>query len=328
MIYDIITIGGATRDISFFTNEGILIDNHRDLLRQKLLAFEYGAKLKVDNFYNLFGGGAANAAVNFATSGFKTACLARVGEDNNGRDIINNLRERGVSTKLTRIDKKASTGVSFILVTDSGERIIFTNRSANNDLVIRAEEIKAVRQARNLYIASLSGNWQAVLRSIFKNSSARIAWNPGVSQYQAGLKKLSPFLKKTDVFCVNKDEAIELVLSDARYSNKKPAFLNKVENLLLALYEFGPRLVLITSGKDGADVYDGQSFYHQDVLREKKRVDITGVGDAFNSSFVAALELTDGDIKKSLYAGARNTAAKIAYFGAQNGLLDLRKIIK
>ncbi|MBN2884960.1 carbohydrate kinase family protein [Patescibacteria group bacterium] len=328
MIYDIITIGGATRDISFFTDEGILIDNHRDVLRQKLLAFEYGAKLKVDNFYNLFGGGAANAAVNFANSGFKTACLARVGEDGNGRDIINNLRERGVSIKMTRLDNKASTGVSFILVTNSGERIIFTNRSANNDLVIRAEEIRAIRQTKNLYIASLSGNWQAVLRSVFKNSSARIAWNPGVSQYQAGLKKLSPFLKKTDVFCVNKDEAIELVLSDARYSNKKPAFLNKIENLLLALYEFGPRLVLITSGKDGADVYDGQSFYHQDVLKEKKRVDITGVGDAFNSSFVAALALTDGDIKKSLYAGAKNTAAKIAYFGAQNGLLDLRKIVK
>jgi len=328
MQYDVITIGGATRDISFLTDEGILIDNHRDLLRQKLLAFEYGAKLKVDHFYNLFGGGAANAAVNFATSGFKTACLSRVGNDDNGRDIINNLGQHGVAITMMRGDDKASTGVSFILVTGSGERIIFTNRSANNDLVIRAGEIKAIRQVKNIYIASLSGNWQAVLRSVFKNSSAKIAWNPGSSQYQAGLKRLSPFLKKTDVFCVNKDEAIELVLSDARYKNKRPAFLNNVKNLLTALHEFGPRLVLITSGIDGADVYDGQSFYHQAVLKEKKRVDITGVGDAFNSSFVAALELTGGDIKKSLYAGAKNTAAKIAYFGAQSGLLDLRKIVK
>ncbi|MCF7860434.1 carbohydrate kinase family protein [Patescibacteria group bacterium] len=327
MSYDIITIGGATRDISFLTDEGILLDNHRDLLRQKLLAFEYGAKLKVDAFYNLFGGGAANAAVNFAKSGFKTACLARVGQDNNGRDIIANLRERGVSTKLTIMDQRASTGLSFILLTKEGERIIFTNRCANNDLVIKAEEIKAIRQAKILYIASLSGNWQEVLRSVFKNSSARITWNPGSSQYQAGLKKLAPFLKKTDVFCVNKDEAIELVLSDVRYQQKKPAFLNNVQNLLAILHQFGPRLVLITSGKDGADVYDGDNFYHQNVLKEKKRVDITGVGDAFNSSFVAALELSGGDIQKSLYAGAKNTSSKIAYFGAQSGLLDLRKVI-
>ena len=327
MLYDVITIGGVTRDISFLTDEGILIDNHRDLLRQKLLAFEYGAKLRVDTFYNLFGGGAANAAVNFAKSGFKTACLARVGRDNNGRDIIANLREHGVSVKMTRFDDKTSTGLSFILVTKGGERIIFTNRSANNDLIIKAEEIKAIRQAKNLYIASLSGNWQALLHSVFKNSSARIAWNPGSAQYQAGLKKLSPFLKKTDVFCLNKDEAIELVLSDPRYAKKSQRFLNKVSNLLTVLHQTGPRLVLITSGMEGADIYDGQIFYHQDVLKEKKRVDITGVGDAFNSSFVAAYELSGGDIKKSLYAGAKNTAAKIAYFGAQSGLLDIRKIV-
>jgi len=51
MKYQIITIGGATRDITFFTKEGILIDNHRDVLRQKLLAFEYGAKIRVDRFH-------------------------------------------------------------------------------------------------------------------------------------------------------------------------------------------------------------------------------------------------------------------------------------
>lgn len=327
MSYDVITIGGATRDISFLTDEGILIDNHRDLLRQKLLAFEYGAKLKVDTFYNLFGGGAANAAVNFAKSGFKAACLARVGKDSNGRDIIANLRAHGVSVKMTRLDDKASTGLSFILVSKEGERIIFTNRSANNDLIIGATEKTAIKQAKWLYLASLSGNWQAALKTIFAQSSARIAWNPGSAQYQAGLKKLAPFLKKTDVFCLNKDEAIELVLSDARYAKKSQSFLNKVSNLLTILHQFGPRLVLITSGVEGADIYDGQIFYHQDVLKEKKRVDITGVGDAFNSSFVAAYELSGGDIKKSLYAGAKNTASKIAYFGAQSGLLDLRKII-
>jgi len=41
MKYDIITIGGATEDITFYTKEGVLIDNKKDVLRQKLLAFEY-----------------------------------------------------------------------------------------------------------------------------------------------------------------------------------------------------------------------------------------------------------------------------------------------
>lgn len=322
----IITVGGATRDTTFFTDEGVLIDNQRDVLRQKLLAFEYGAKIKIDRFYFLFGGGAANAAVNFAVSGFKTACLARVGQDESGRAIIANLRQHGVITSLVSSEKNRETMISFILVTPGGERIIFTSRAANNNLRISRQEERILKQADWLYLASLPGDWLTAARKIFSLSGPKIAWNPGASQYQAGLKKIASFLKRTSVFCVNKDEAIELVLSDARYRGQSPAFLNNVKNLLVALKAAGPEIVLITSGQDGADVYDGHNFYHQAVFPEKKRVDITGVGDVFNSSFVAGWELSGGDIKRALYLGAKNTASKIAYFGAQNGLLDLRQI--
>lgn len=328
MKYKIITIGGATRDITFITDQGLLIDNHKDLLRQKLLAFEYGAKIKVDDFHNLFGGGAANAAVNFASSGFKTACLARVGTDDSGREIIANLRERKVSTELVEADSKASTGLSCILVAPEGERIIFTNRSANNDLVVSRTDMSLLKSATWLYIASLSGKWQNDLKKIFAVSGPKIAWNPGSSQYQAGLAKLSPFLKKTSVLSLNNDEAMELVMSDKSLKNKPASFFKNIKNLLRHLHSVGPEMVLITSGSKGADVYDGHTFYHQDILKEKKRVDITGVGDAFSSSFVIGLELTKGDIQKSLYLGVKNTAAKISHLGAQNGLLDLRKLIK
>ncbi|MDP3836923.1 MAG: carbohydrate kinase family protein [bacterium] len=326
MKYDVITIGGATRDISFFTDEGILVGNKGDLLRQNLLAFEYGAKIKVDKFYNLFGGGAVNAAVNFANSGFEVACLAKIGNDHHGREIAANLVARGVSTRLLAIDQKEPSGLSFVLVTASGERVIFSSRSANNNLSITKNEMSLLSLGKWLYITSLSGSWLPAARNIFSIPGPRIAWNPGAAQYQLGLKKLSPFLKRTDVFCVNKDEAIELVMSDERYAKKKAAFLNNTENLLVILKNAGPKMVLITSGSDGADVYDGHKFYHQGIIKEKKRVDITGVGDAFNSSFIAGLELTGGNIKKSLLMSAKNTASKIAHYGAQGGLLDLRKM--
>lgn len=326
MKYQIITIGGATRDITFLTPEGVLIDNHQDILRQKLLAFEYGAKIKVDRFHYLFGGGAANAAVNFAQSGFLAACLVKVGKDNDGQEIINNLREHQVASSLVEVDAQASTGLSFVLVSEAGERIIFTNRAANKGLRIEKKEQSLLNRADWLYLSSLSGDWLKTARQIFSLDQPRIAWNPGVAQYQAGLKKLAPFLKKTEVLCVNKDEAIELVLSDDRYKNKNDKFLNDIKNLLSILKEAGPSIILITNGAEGASVYDGQDFYHQAVLQTKKKVDITGVGDVFNSSFIIGLELSGHDIKRALYLGAKNAASKISYFGAQNGLLDLRKV--
>jgi len=46
-----------------------LIDNKQDILRQKLLAFEYGAKINSEKVVHGFGGGAANTAVSFASLG-------------------------------------------------------------------------------------------------------------------------------------------------------------------------------------------------------------------------------------------------------------------
>jgi len=328
MKYQIISIGGATRDITFFTDEGILIDNHHDILRQKLLAFEHGAKIQVKQLHNLFGGGATNSAINFAHSGFKVACLACVGDDDSGRQIIEHLKNNKIFTELIAVDKKHHTGLSCILVAKRGERIIFSNRSANNNLDIKAREKNILKEANWLYLTSLSGDWLKVIKNIFSFRGPKMAWNPGSLQCQAGLKVLAPFLKKTNILCVNKDEAIELVISDPHYKNKNKKFLNTIKNLLVILKKFGPEIVVITDGSNGADAYDGQNFYHQGIFKERKRVDMTGVGDAFNSSFTIGLALTKGNIQKSLYLGAKNTASKIAHFGAQNGLIDLRNLIK
>jgi len=64
----------------------------------------------------------------------------------------------------------------------------------------------------------------------------------------------------------------------------------------------------------------------QNILKEKKRVDTTGVGDAFGSSFVAGLELYKGNIQKAMHLGVKNTASVVSQQGAQNGLLNKKDI--
>lgn len=328
MAYDYIAIGGATRDISFFTKDGLLFDNPQDVLRQKMLAFEYGAKIRVERFYYTYGGGAANVAVNLSNFGLKAACLAAIGNDENGIAIIKNLRARGVSTQLIKKINQQDSGFSFILISQ-GERIIFTERGANGYLTINEADIKILKQAKNIYISSLSGDWLKILKKVFaiaKQSGAKISWNPSEAQYASGLKKLAPFLKNTNLFVINKDEATELAIISAGNKKLSRDFLDDEKNLLKIIKEFGPKLVMITSGPKGAYVYDGVNFYHQKSLKEKKRVDTTGVGDIFNSTFVAGLELYQGNIQKALLLGAKNTASKIAHLGAQNGLITRQKI--
>lgn len=325
MIYDFITIGGATQDTSFFTDEGVLLNNSRDVLRQKLLAFEYGAKIRVDKFHHTFGGGGTNTAVVLANLGLRTACLTSVGADEVGKEIISNLNAHKIKTGLVKQNKGEQSGFSFVIISEKGERVIFTHRGANMKLVINKKDLLKLKQSKNIYIASLSGQWEANLRKIFSVTGPRIYWNPSETQYSAGLKKLSSFLKKTNVLYLNKDEAIEMVLSDGKYKKATNRFLNDANNLLRIIQSYGPEIVVITSGKQGVDVYDGNKFYHRNVIKEKKRVDTTGIGDCFNASFAAGLELYNKKIDKALSLALKNSASKVAHFGAQNGLIKLKK---
>ncbi len=319
--YDVITIGGATEDITFYTREGILIENRDDLLRQKLLAFEYGAKIKIEKAHSTFGGGAANAAVCFSRLGLRVASIVAVGDDNRGERIINNLKEQGVEISLSKKIKNIETGFSFLLVGQENEHIVFSNRAANSKLKIINRDLDILKTTKWIYLTSLSGAWRSVLLRLF-SLDVKIAWNPGHIQLESGKRAIGRYLNKTEVLILNKDEAIELVVSDKKYRSCDYNFLNNIRNLLKILKKWGPKIVVITNGKHGADVFDGNRFYHQKVLKEKRRVDTTGVGDAFGSTFIAGLEAYQ-NIKKAMYLAARNTASVISKQGAQNGLIKL-----
>ncbi len=326
MIYDIICLGGLTLDISLFSKEGVLIDNRQDLLKQELLAFESGAKIKVDKFHYLFGGGAANSALNFALAGFKVACVSRVGQDAAGQAIVDNLKKANVAIPFISKDKKLVSSSSFIIISTSGERIIFSSKSASENLTLHKSAKLAISRAAWLYITSLPKNWKKLTKDLFSLKTVKIAWNPGALQYKGGLKAIAWFLKRTNVLLLNHDEAIELVMSDAKYENKGPAFFNNTHKLLKIIYQYGPKIVVITKGKKGADAYDGQKIYQQKIFKKDRVVDTTGVGDAFNSSLIAALELWD-DLDLALKLAAKNASNKVGHLGAQNGLKDIRKII-
>lgn len=328
MKYDFITIGATTRDISFFTNEGVLIKNPKDVLRQELLAFEYGAKIKVDHFYYSYGGGAANAAVCLANFGFKTACLSTIGDDEDGRMILKNLKERKVSDELIKKKKGEESGSSFVLIAPAGERIIFSQRGSNTLLDLTKHDLKELDKAKNVYIASLAGNWVRNLKNIFsvaEDNGQKVFWNPGTTQLLSGRKKIGPFIKKVTVLALNKDEALQLLYNSEKFQNLNREFLNRPENLIKEIYGFGSKVVIITLGYRGVIAYDGKNIYRREIIKEKKRVDTTGIGDIFNSSFAAGYVMYRGDIDKALELALRNAAAKVGHLGAQNGLLQKKK---
>jgi sugar/nucleoside kinase (ribokinase family) len=328
-IYDVITIGGATRDIMFYTDEATVMPNPvEDVTRQNLVCFEFGAKISIEGSYFTLGGGGNNAAVAFSRLGMKTAAALAIGDDDNGRAVMENLKKKKVDTKFVQKIKNKKTGFSFILTLEKErERTIFFYRGVNEELRITNYELRSFK-SKWFYVSSLSNkNWRDILNKVLDRG--KLAWNPGINQIKAGKKGLIEFMAHTEVLLINKDEAIELVLSDEKYKNKSADFLNQPRNLLLALSEWGPKITVVTDGGNGAYVYDGKIVYYSPAASvDKKIVDRTGVGDAFGASFTAGLEIYKGDIQKSLRLALVNSASVTTEIGAQNRLLTLKEAEK
>lgn len=332
--YDIVTIGGATYDITFFPreNETVLIDNKQDILRQKLMAFEHGAKISSEKVVHGFGGGAANAAVSFAGLGFKTSAIIAIGSDIFGKEIVSNFKTRKVGIKLIHKILRYASDLAVIIIGPDKDRIIFRDDNVKSKLELGQQDISAIKSTKWVYLASLSGNWQVILAKVFavknKQWSLKIAWNPGQGQLIGGLKELGFFIKLTEVLILNQDEAIQLAMSDPKLKERN-IDLNDIKNLLPIIKNYGPKIAVITAGKSGAWAYDGVKIHYSAIVEKQQRVDATGVGDAFGSSFIAGLELFNGDIDRAMRLGILNTASVVATPGAQNGLLtkdDLGKL--
>ncbi len=330
--YDIITVGGAVRDLTFYTERGKIIKNPTDLTAQKLLAFEYGAKININDAALTCGGGAANTAVSFAKLGFKTAALARLGNDSDGNHLKLNLRKAGVATDLLQYDNFLATGFSIILGVNNREKehVALLYRGANCDLDASEKSFKSI-SADYLYLTSLSGrNWGKALKNVFyyaKKIKAKVAWNPGNLQLQAGKKVIAKYLAQTKILILNKDEAIELVLSGIKVGRRDPKFLNKPVYLLNILNEWGPKIIVITEGESGATAFKDGKIYKIKALK-KIEADTTGVGDAFGSAFVAGIIYHKGDIKQSLIWGILNSGSVVTKIGAQNGILSRKEILE
>lgn len=317
-MYDIITIGGVMRDIFFYTNEGLIINNPKDPLREKLICFELGAKIYIKEIIMGAGGGASNTATGLSILGLKTAIVVRVGQDREADQLIKDMKKQGVETSLIQRDPKVSTGFSFITALDKKKsHVLFAFRGANDKLIYP----KVLPKSKWLYISSLScPKWKQILDKLVKSPALK-AWNPSTVQLRSGYRGLSKYLKKTYVLILNEDEARELVLSAKHIKDLS------IKNLLKELFKMGPKIISITVGKKGAYAYDGKKIYFQSVIPVKV-LNATGAGDSFSSGFVASLCYKINDLQRALRWGVGNSSMVVAEVGAQRGLLNLKQIKK
>ncbi len=318
------TIGSATEDLIFLSTEALILPGDGPT-REKLIAFEYGAKIPIGKIKTCLGGAGANVACGLAMLGIKTKACVAVGGDDVGKRIKRSLSQYGVGTELVHFVNSSFSDRSIVLVeAKERDRTIFYSRDAGEHL--KLQEISRWKTDW-VFISSLNLGWEKKLGQILKlrkDKGVKIALNPGKLQLKAGLKFLSPLLKETSVLILNWDEALELVSGQKEFTVKKGKKVSP-KKLLQFIASKGPQAVLVTRGKKGSLATDGSLMYKAPAL-SPKRVELTGAGDAFSSGFLASWIHYPGDIKKAMSWGLTNSGSTVMYFGAQKGLLKLSQM--
>lgn len=320
----VICVGSASHDIFFPTKEGVVFKTPKDLTAQVKVAFELGGKFRSDDRYESIGGVAANVAVGLSRLGIEAACYSRIGTDTLGQSIRATLAQEGVKTELLELDRDVKSDLSAIIVImQTGDRIIFHNRDANERLHVTQDKLQ---EADWLYVSSLNGEWRktvTTLRQAVHEHGQRLALNPGQHNLKDDPALMLEFLREAHALFLNKDEAIEILLTNDL--ERRPEHLNDERFLLEMLHRLGPTVVAVTDGRRGAWTTNGRETWRAESFEPHGLLDTTGGGDAFGSGYFSAY-LKGYPIETCLRYGITNAGSVVGYYGATPGLLTEEKM--
>lgn len=319
MKYDIVTIGDASEDI-FVKPKDLKVSRDNKMLSGKAASFELGEKILLKEVQYEVGGSACNTSVAFSRQGYKAAALVAIGNDTPGKKVIERLDEEKVCKELLLQKDHYKTNFSVIFSIED-ERTIFVYHGLKEYKCLKPN--KSIKTSW-IYLAPIGNGDEDVISRVAElaaEKNVKVAWNPGVVQIEKKAQHYRSMLKCLTVLFVNREEGI-------RFANfpVKP----QIKEIMKTLYSYGPKVVVLTDGKNGAYAYDGDNYYHADAI-SRERVDATGAGDSFASGFTGRIMeddfISQESILEALAWGAINSTSVVSRMGAQNGLLSKEKIL-
>lgn len=268
-----------------------------------------GETLSGSDLRYISGGKGANQAVAMARLGAEVTMFGCVGDDDNGRQLLNALKDEGVDTSHISVRKDAPTGLAIITVSENDNVIIVV--SGANGLVDRA------------YIDSIADqlidNDLVVLQHEIPLDTVHYAvcfcyekGIPVVLNPAPAAEVPKDIVEKVKYLTPNEHEAALIFGADADINEVMKAYKEKL---------------IVTQGSKGVSVCLANGEILTVPSIKAKIVDTTGAGDTLNGAFSVRIAAGDSIEDALRYA---NTAAglSIEKFGAQGGMPTHGEVVK
>lgn len=314
--FDVACVGGATADLF------LLVDPNNPHFKfneeTNEITINLGEKLVIDNAKFTIGGNACNVSVGLKRLGLNSSLIAEIGDDEFADKILKGLEKEGVDLSFA---KRSSGQTSFsTIINYKDDRVIFTEKlEKEHDFNLKNLSTKWV------YLTSLGNKWEGAYQRVFnyvRDNYLKLAFNPGGTQIDTGLASFSYILPQTEVLILNKEEAVRIANGKLQIANSEI----DIKNLLFELKNLGPRIVVITDGKNGSHAVDRERKVYFQKAMDVPVVSKTGAGDAYSSGFLGAV-LSGKKIREAMNWGTKNAASVLGQVGSQAGLMSKNELL-
>ena len=312
MRYDFVSFGDITTDAFIKLKDARVNCDIND--ENCMLCVKFGQKIPFESVTEVRAvGNGPNAAVSVHRVGLSSAPITDIGDDHNGSDCIDTLKQQGVSTEFVRVHPGKKTNYHYVLQYEAERTILVKHEEFDYQMPVFAEPPKW------FYLTSLplhSLDYQLQIAKYAKENKVSLAFQPGTFQLKLGKEKLAPVYEASEILFCNKEESQQILGTDE----------HDIQKLLLGIRALGPKIAVITDGPKGSYIMDDEGAWkapmYPDPAPPKNR---TGAGDATASTTVAYI-IKGLKPAESLLRGLINAASVVQHIGAQKGLLTAEQI--
>ncbi len=271
----------------------------------------------IKNVTESCGGSAANTIIALAKLGLSTGYIAKIGADEEGSTLKNNLIQEKVDTSPVITSLEGRSGRVMDFIDPQGQRALYINPGVNDDIKFAEINLDYVNHTQILHLSSFVGDSFKTQKKVAEqlNEDVILSFDPGRLYVHKGIKALQKILKRTNLLLINE---IELqILVEGRYDSYEQAAHTFIQD--------GMDVVVVKRGEDGVYAYNG--IEEVDVEAYKVEcVDSTGAGDTFNAGFIYGY-LKQFSLEESCRLGNFIASKCIQQKGATTGLEDMDKIL-
>ncbi|MCK5678823.1 MAG: carbohydrate kinase [Flavobacteriaceae bacterium] len=231
------------------------------------------------------GGAPLNVALRLQSFGVKTHIISRVGNDNNGKNLLQFISEYSLDTSLIQLDENHKTGCVQITLNKNGSASYEIEYPVAWDKIEVTDQIvKTVRSSDAFIFGSLASRDE-----ITKNTLIDLLQYTNFKVFDLNLRPpfytmglLLDLMMKSDFIKCN-DEELNEICTALNFKSK-----SIIKQIQFLSQKTQTKQICVTKGENGATLLYNDQLYNNNGYTVKV-IDTVGAGDSFLATLISKL---------------------------------------